>query len=169
MNFYSTSQWELKFHLLQGSHLATRHLACLQGLLLGGAVVGAGLTLCVSTGLGFLAERIVSYLSLCPWSSFNFSLAPSTHEFPEMILGYFNGAKHSVTIWFLYMDSLVAQMVKNLPAVQETWVPSLGWEDPLEEGMATYSSSLAWRIPMDRGAWQATVHGITKSWTWLSA
>ena len=43
--------------------------------------------------------------------------------------------------------SLVAQMVKNLPAMQETWVKSLGWEDPLEEGMATHSSSLAWRTP----------------------
>ena len=42
---------------------------------------------------------------------------------------------------------LVAQMVKNLPAVQETWVQSLDWEDPLEEGMATHSSILAWRIP----------------------
>ena len=42
---------------------------------------------------------------------------------------------------------------------------SLDWEDPLEEGMATHSSILAWRIPMDRGAWWATVHGVTKSWT----
>ena len=41
----------------------------------------------------------------------------------------------------------MAQMVKNLPALQETWVRSLGWEDPLEEGMATHSSILAWRIP----------------------
>ena len=49
--------------------------------------------------------------------------------------------------------SLVAQLVKNLPAVQETWIQPLGWEDPLEEGMATHSSILAWRIPMDRGAW----------------
>ena len=46
--------------------------------------------------------------------------------------------------------SLVAQMVKNLPAVQETQVRSLGWEDPLEEGMATHYSTLAWRIPVDR-------------------
>ena len=61
--------------------------------------------------------------------------------------------------------SLVAQLVKNLPAMWETWVRSLGWEDPLEEGMAIHSSILAWRIPMDRGAWQATVHGVTKSWT----
>ena len=53
----------------------------------------------------------------------------------------------------------MAQMVKNLPAMGETWVQFLGWEDPLEEGMATHSSILAWRIPMDRGAWQTTVHG----------
>jgi len=65
-------------------------------------------------------------------------------------------------------SSLVAQMVKNLPARWETWVCSLGWEDPLEEGMATHSSILAWRIPMDRGAWWATVHGVTMSWTQLS-
>ena len=59
--------------------------------------------------------------------------------------------------------SLVAQMVKNPPAMQETWVQSLGWEDPLEEGMATHSSNLAWRLPMDRGAWRATVHGVVES------
>jgi len=57
----------------------------------------------------------------------------------------------------------VAQLIKNLPAMQETWAQSLGWEDLLEEGMATHSSMLAWRIPMDRGAWWATVHGVTKS------
>ena len=51
--------------------------------------------------------------------------------------------------------SLVAQTVKNLPALQETWVWSLGWEDPLNEGMATHSSILAWGVPMDRGAWWA--------------
>ena len=62
--------------------------------------------------------------------------------------------------------SLVAQMIKNLPAVWETWVQSLGWEDPLEGSMATYSSVLAWRIPLDRGVWCATVHGVTKSQTW---
>ena len=43
--------------------------------------------------------------------------------------------------------SLVAQMVRNLPALQETWIQSLGWADPLEKGMATHSSILAWRIP----------------------
>ena len=43
-----------------------------------------------------------------------------------------------------------------------------GWEDPLEKEVATYSSILAWRIPMDRGSWKATVHGVTNSWTRLS-
>ena len=64
--------------------------------------------------------------------------------------------------------SLVAQLVKNLPTMRETWIPSLHWEDPLEESMATHSSILAWRIPMDRGAWSAIVHGVAKSWTGLS-
>ena len=49
--------------------------------------------------------------------------------------------------------SLVAQTVKNPPAMQETWVQSLDWEGLLEEGMATHSSILAWRNPMDREAW----------------
>ena len=57
---------------------------------------------------------------------------------------------------------------KESATVWETWVPSLGWEDPLEEGMVTHSSILAWRIPMDRGAWWATVHGVTKSQAQLS-
>jgi len=47
--------------------------------------------------------------------------------------------------------------------MQETWVRSLGWEDPPKEGMATPSSILAWRIPMDRGAWRVTVHGVAES------
>ena len=54
----------------------------------------------------------------------------------------------------------MAQMVKNLPEMRETWVGSLGWEDPLEEGMATHSRILPWKIPMGRGAWwsiQSTV------------
>ena len=64
--------------------------------------------------------------------------------------------------WVLYhWASLVAQLVKNPPAMWETWVWSLGWEDPLEKRKATHSSILAWRIP-----W--TVHGVTKSWTRLS-
>ena len=59
----------------------------------------------------------------------------------------------------------MAQLVKNPPAVWETWVQSLGWEDPLEEGMETHSSILAWRIPMDREAWRVTVHGVAQSRT----
>ena len=62
----------------------------------------------------------------------------------------------------------MAQTIKNLPARQETWIQSMGWEDPLEEGMATHSSTLAWRIPMDKGAWHVTVHGVAKSQTGLS-
>ena len=60
--------------------------------------------------------------------------------------------------------------VKNMPAMKEPqkmWIRSLDKDDPLEEGMATHPSILAWRIPMDRGAWWATVHRVTKSWTQL--
>ena len=67
----------------------------------------------------------------------------------------------------VYVTSLVAQMVKSLPAVRETWVQSLSWEDPLEEGMATHSRILAWRIPWteESGGLQS---GIVKDWTQLS-
>ena len=61
--------------------------------------------------------------------------------------------------------SLVTQTVKDLPAMRETWVQSLGWEDPLEEDVATHYSILAWRISMNRGAWQATIHGVAKGQT----
>ena len=63
---------------------------------------------------------------------------------------------------------LVTKMVKKLPAMLETWAQSLGWEDPLEEVMATHSCILAQRIPMDRGASQATVHGVLKGHKQLS-
>ena len=63
--------------------------------------------------------------------------------------------------------SLVAQMVKNLPVMQETQVQSLSLEDPLEKGMATHSSILA-DDSMDRGAWRATVPGVANSQTRLS-
>ena len=62
----------------------------------------------------------------------------------------------------------MAETIKNPPATQDTWVQPLGWEDPLEKGMAAHSSILAWRIPVDRGAWRATAHGIAKSRTRLS-
>ena len=53
-------------------------------------------------------------------------------------------------------------MAKNMPAMWETWVQSLGWEDPLEEGIATHSTILAWKIPTESGAWRATVHGLQR-------
>ena len=57
----------------------------------------------------------------------------------------------------------MVQLAKNLPVVQETWVRSLDWEDPLVEGMATHSNILAWENPMDRRAGWATVHGVAES------
>ena len=76
----------------------------------------------------------------------------------------------SLLVNHLKYTLLVAQMVKNLLAMQETSVQSLGWEDPLEEGLATLSSILAWRIPKDRGAWQAAVRGVSEldMTEWLS-
>ena len=73
-----------------------------------------------------------------------------------------------LNILHIEVTSLVAQMVKRLPTVQETWVQSLDQEDPLEEGMATHSSILAWRIPVDRGAWLVTFHRAAESQTQLS-
>ena len=64
--------------------------------------------------------------------------------------------------------SVVAQMVKNLPAMQETWVWSLGQEYALEKGMAIQSSILAWKNPINRRTWWFTVCGVTKSWTRLT-
>ena len=72
-------------------------------------------------------------------------------------LSFLNPSGQSVT------RHSVPQLGKSLPAMRETWVRSLGWEDPLEEGMAIHSSILAWRIPLDRGAWQATVDGVAGS------
>ena len=59
--------------------------------------------------------------------------------------------------------TVVAQIVKNLPAMQETWVQSLGWEDPLEEDMTTHSSILAWRIPWTEEPSRATAGGRKES------
>ena len=58
---------------------------------------------------------------------------------------------------------LAAQTVQNPTAMRETWVRSLDWDDALEEGMATHSSILAWRIPQTEEPWWATVHGVSKS------
>ena len=75
--------------------------------------------------------------------------------------------KFHKTIYPLYGASLVAQTVKNLPAMQETQVRSLSWDDPLEKGMATHSSILAWKIPWTEKPGQATAHGVAKNQTQL--
>ena len=87
------------------------------------------------------------------------SLTPGSGRSPGEGIGY--------TLQYSWA-SLVAQLVKNLLAMQLQWILSLGWEDPLEVEMATHSSILAWRIPKDRGAWRAAVHGVAKSRTRLS-
>ena len=87
------------------------------------------------------------------------SSIPGSGRFPGEGIGY--PLQYSLA-------SLVAQRVKKLPVMRETWGQSLGWEDPLEEGMAIHSSIPAWRIPMDRGAWWDAVHGVANSQTWLS-
>ena len=78
---------------------------------------------------------------------------------------YFSANMCSFWTWSFSraIDSLVAQVVKNLPAMQETPVRSLGQEDPLEKGMATQSSILAWRIPWTEETGE--FHGVAKSWT----
>ena len=69
-------------------------------------------------------------------------------------------------LWYS-LASVMAQMVKNTCKAGDVGSVQ-GWKDPLEEGMAIHSSILAWRIPMGRGSWRATIHGVTKSWTQLS-
>ena len=86
-------------------------------------------------------------------------LIPGSGRSPEEGIGY--------PLQYSWV-SLVAQKVKNLPAMLETSDRSPGWEDLLEEGMATHSTILAWRIPMDREAWQATIHWVVKSQRGLS-
>ena len=72
--------------------------------------------------------------------------------------------RHGASWWHsLTGHSLVALLVKNPPAMQETQFRSLGWEDPLEKEMATHSSILAWRIPWTEEPRELTVHGVTKS------
>ena len=63
---------------------------------------------------------------------------------------------------------MVAQMVKRLPAMWETWAQTPGREDPLEKELATHSNILAWKNPTDRGAWWTIVNGGAKSWTRLN-
>ena len=72
---------------------------------------------------------------------------------------------HNCKLLWKLGASLVAQTVKNLPVVQETWLWSLGWEDPLKEGMVTHSSILAWRIPMEPGRLQSMgLQRVRRDW-----
>ena len=88
---------------------------------------------------------------------------------PGLISGLGSSPREGIDFLLHYsLASLVPQMVKNPPAMRETWVQSLGWEDSLEEGLATHSSILTWRIPMARGAWWVTVHGVAKTLTQVS-
>ena len=68
----------------------------------------------------------------------------------------------------MHTEQMVAETVKNLPAMREIQVWSLGQQDPLEEGMATHSSILAWKIPVERGTWRTSVPGVAKSQTRLN-
>ena len=72
---------------------------------------------------------------------------------------YFHTASLNNSFELMFMCDM---MVKNLPTMQETWVWSLGWEDLQKNGMATHSSILTWRIPLNRGAWRSTVHGVAR-------
>ena len=67
-----------------------------------------------------------------------------------------------------FRPSLMAQMVKNLPVVLETWAGPLGWEDPLEKGTGTPLQCSCLENPMDRGVWRATGHRVIETWTGLS-
>ena len=106
-------------------------------------------TLWLFGGFTEVPQRLLKFLGLV------FPILPVKNS---LIAGYY----------ILKRTSLVAQLVKNPPAMLKSWVQSLALENPLEQGMATHSSILAWRIPMDREAWRATVHGVTKSQTRLS-
>ena len=114
---------------------------------------------------------------LCPRA-----VIPNSGEVPNSFVNILNTADSFLRRMYIFKNiflfsfresfgaSLVVQTVKNAPAMQETWVWFLGWEDPPEDGMATHSSIIAWRIPMDRGAWWATVLGVARvnMTEWLS-
>ena len=82
-------------------------------------------------------------------------------EFNNSKVNVLQCGEHKTSL-LMFWGFLVVQMVKNLPAMRETWTQSLDGEDPLEEGMETPSSILAWRIPIDKVVWWATVHAIAK-------
>ena len=147
---------QLAFHLHHspqalGFDLSTTLLSHVPSLHPLSIFVSCGLGLFINMSPGFIKDGAYAFFSCFPYL--------------EMIFWEKNnewGVKKESRYLFIQM---VAQ---NPPAMWETWVQSLGWEDLLEKGTATHPSILAWRIPMDRGVWGATVHGVAKSWTWLS-
>ena len=72
--------------------------------------------------------------------------------------------KNNKQVLSISRASLVAQLVKNPPAMQETWVRSLGWEDPLEKGKATHSSILAWKIPQTVWSHKSQTRKVNRHW-----
>ena len=118
-------------------------------------------------GSWFSTAKTSNY-HLCPTLlKLLYLIKPSLYKCTREASGVWIIARNTVAGERCGYDSLVAQLVKNPPAMRGNWIPSLGWEDPLKEGMATHSSLLAWRKPMDREAWQAAVHGVIKSWLGL--
>ena len=106
----------------------------------------------------------ILYIVVCSWASLGSAGKESTCNAgdPDSIPGSGRSPGEGIGCPLQYSwASLVAQTVKNPTTMQETWVQSLGWKDALEEDMATYSSFLAWRIPIDRSAWRASVNGLT--------
>ena len=122
----------------------------------------------------FISKRQISYASeLHTVTVATVRIGHGTTDWFQIGNGVCQGCILSPCLFNLYAEYIMrntglVQMVKNLPAMQETQVRSLGQEDPLEVDMATHSSILPWRIPIDRGAWQVTVHGVAKSQTRLS-
>ena len=137
----------------------------------------ADLEPCSSVSMLFTTEPVNSHIQTCPYlwlwdqawqiegfpdSSVGKESACNAGD-PGLIPGSGRSTREGIGYQLQYSwASLVAQLVKNSPAMQETWFRFLGWEDPLEKGKATHSSILTWRIP-----W-TIVHGISKSRTLLS-
>ena len=121
------------------------------------------------TGLSDFYFHFHSWLMGCSGSSAGKESACNARD-PSSIPGLGRTPGEGIGYLLQYSwASLVAQLVKYPLAMQETWVPSLGWEDPLEKGKATHSSILAWRIPMDKGTWRTTVRVSQSDTTeWLS-
>ena len=117
-------------------------------------------TVFILKGLVFGGLTFLNWSEGFPDSSAAIHLQCRRALYPGLIPGWGRSAGEGVGYPFQYSwASLVAQLVKNPPAMRETWVRSLGWEDPLEKGKATHYSILAWRIQ-----W-TVVHGAAKSWT----